>query len=102
MPEVQSTHSARRKALVPGLVATGVGPTAGGWRKVATVRRAVASLAMEPKVQIDTRDEAPPSFSLLLLKLYASILTSLQETVDHLAEPETALQDLAVLHDQVH
>ena len=50
MPEVQSTHSARRKALVPGLVATGVGPTAGGWRKVATVRRAVASLAMEPKV----------------------------------------------------
>jgi len=47
-------------------------------------------------------DEAPTSFFLILHKLYSNILTSLQVAVDHLAEPETALQDLTTLHDQAH
>ena len=47
-------------------------------------------------------DEAPTSFFLILHKLYSNILTSLQVAVDHLAEPETALQDLTTLHNQAH
>ena len=46
--------------------------------------------------------EAPTSFFLILHKLYSRILTSLQVAVDHLAEPETALQDLTTLHNQAH
>ena len=50
----------------------------------------------------ESEDEAQTSFFLILHRLYSRILTSLQVAVDHLAEPETALQDLTTLHDQAH
>ena len=45
---------------------------------------------------------SPQSFFSILHKLYSKILASLQVALDHLAEPETALQDLTTLHNQVH
>ena len=50
----------------------------------------------------ESEDEAQTSFFLILHRLYSRILTSLQVAVDHLAEPETALQDLTTLHNQAH
>ena len=51
---------------------------------------------------LEPEGEAPTSFFLILHRLYSRILTSLQVAVDHLAEPETALQDLTTLHNQAH
>ena len=65
-------------------------------RRTTPRRRAVARVA-------ELLDESPiPPFFPILHKLYSRILASLQVAMDHLAEPETALQDLTTLHDQVH
>ena len=65
-------------------------------RRTTPRRRAVARVA-------ELLDESPiPPFFPILHKLYSRILASLQVALDHLAEPETALQDLTTLHDQVH
>ena len=64
-------------------------------RRTTPRRRAVARVA-------ELLDESPiPPFFPILHKLYSRILASLQVAMDHLAEPETALQDLTTLHDQV-
>ena len=52
--------------------------------------------------KLEPEGEAPTSFFLILHRLSSRILTSLQVAVDHLAEPETALQDLTTLHNQAH
>ena len=65
-------------------------------RRTTPRRKAVARVA-------ELLDESPiPPFFPILHKLYSRILASLQVAMDHLAEPETALQDLTTLHDQVH
>ena len=72
-------------------------PPEGSTRRRTTTRRgAVGRVAL-------LLDESPiPPLFPILHKLYSRILASLQVALDHLAEPETALQDLTTLHDQVH
>ena len=50
--------------------------------------------------RLQAQADTPMSFFPLLLNLYDRILTSLQLTVDHLGQGESALQDLTVLQDQ--
>ena len=60
------------------------------------------SAASGRTLTVQDRAESPSSFFLFLLTLYDRIVTSLQLTVDHLAEPEMALQNLSSLHKQAH